>query len=121
MVAKAQATQGVVYAHKLDKAEARMDWNESAVALARKVRAFDPWPVAEAQIEGERVRIWLAEALASAVHATPGSIVATGRDAIDIATGDGVLRIHELQRDGGRRMPVRDWLNAHRDKVTHDG
>ena len=119
MLATPQAVDGVTYARKLDKAEARLDWNDSALALARKVRAFNPWPVAEAEIHGERVRIWAAEALTSAVHAEPGSLVATLRDSIDIATGGGVLRIHELQRDGGKRMPVRDWLNACRDGVPH--
>lgn len=112
---RAQADEGVSYAHKLDKAEAKLDWTLPARALARKVRAFDPWPVAEAEIHGERLRIWSAEAVAGAVDAAPGSIVATSREAIDIATGDGVLRIHELQRDGGKRVAVRDWLNARRD------
>jgi methionyl-tRNA formyltransferase len=116
--ATSQAGDGVVYAHKLDKAEARLDWNEPAAALARKVRAFDPWPVAEAEINGERLRIWSAEAIPEAgVEASPGSVVASHRDAIDIATGAGVLRIRELQRDGGRRMAVRDWLNARREVV----
>jgi methionyl-tRNA formyltransferase len=116
LVATTQASDGVVYAHKLDKAEARLDWNESAAALARKVRAFDPWPVAEAEIHGERLRIWSAEAVADiGANGDPGSIVATRRDAIDVATGDGLLRIRELQREGGRRMPVRDWLNARRE------
>lgn len=114
LVPQAQAAEGVVYAHKLDKAEAKLDWNEPAAALARKVRAFDPWPVAEAEIHGERMRIWSAEAVAGSVTAAPGTLVATQRDAIDIATGDGVLRIHELQREGGRRVHVRDWLNARR-------
>lgn len=120
LVAKAQPSEGVAYAHKLGKAEARLDWNESAVALARKVRAYDPWPVAEANIHGERVRIWSAEALAASAPAQPGSIVATQRGTLDIATADGVLRIHELQRDGGRRMPVREWLNARADKARPD-
>jgi methionyl-tRNA formyltransferase len=121
LVATPQSADGMTYAHKLDKAEARLDWNDSAAALARKVRAFDPWPVAEAEIRGERVRIWAAEAVAVDAQAAPGSLVATHhRDAIDIATGDGVLRIRELQRDGGRRMQARDWLNARRDKVVHD-
>jgi len=113
-----QAVDGVTYAHKLDKAEARLDWSESAAALARKVRAFDPWPVAEAEIQGERLRIWSATAIAQAVDAVPGSLVAAHRDAIDIATGDGVLRIHELQREGGRRIAVRDWLNARREATA---
>lgn len=121
LVATPQSAHGVTYAHKLDKSEARLDWNDSAAALARKVLAFDPWPVAEAEIHGERVRIWAAEAVAVDTHAAPGSLLATHhRDAIDIATGDGVLRVRELQRDGGRRMQVRDWLNARRDKVVHD-
>ncbi|MEO7323363.1 MAG: methionyl-tRNA formyltransferase [Dokdonella sp.] len=119
LAARAQAGDGVVYAHKLEKAEARLDWSESAEALARKVRAFDPWPVAEAQVQGERLRIWSAEAVADAgVKAEPGSVVAQHRDAVDIATGDGLLRIRELQREGGRRMPVRDWLNARREAVA---
>ena len=118
LVATPQDESGVVYAHKLDKIEARLDWNESAAALARKVRAFNPWPVAEAAIGGERVRIWSAEAIAGKADAMPGTLLASHRDAIDIATGDGLLRIHELQREGGRRMPARDWLNAHRATVA---
>ena len=112
--ARAQAASGLAYAHKIDKAEARLDWNEPASTLARKVRAFDPWPVAEARIQGERVRIWSAEAIPGRVDAVPGSLFATHPDAIDVATADGLLRIHELQRDGGRRIRVRDWLNARR-------
>ncbi|MEO7433549.1 MAG: methionyl-tRNA formyltransferase [Dokdonella sp.] len=109
----AQSDVGVTYAHKLDKAEARLDWHESAATLARKVRAFDPWPVADAEIEGERLRIWSAEAVAAGeAVAEPGRMVARHRDAIDVATGDGLLRIRQVQRDGGRPMAVRDWLNA---------
>jgi len=115
LVAHAQPDDGVTYAHKLDKAEAKLDWSLPAAALARKVRAFDPWPVAEAEIHGERLRIWSAEAVDGAVDAAPGSIVGTSREAIAVATGDGVLRIRELQRDGGKRVAVRDWLNARRD------
>jgi methionyl-tRNA formyltransferase len=121
LAARAQPEEGVVYAHKFDKAEARLDWNEPALALARKVRAFDPWPVAEGTIEGERLRIWTAEAIPARVDATPGSVVAMQRDAIDVATGDGLLRVRELQREGGRRIAVRDWLNARREvKANHE-
>jgi len=94
LVARAQSADGVTYAHKLDKAEAQLDWSEPAAVLARKVRAFDPWPVAEAVIGGERLRLWSAEAVAAGDYvAPPGTLVERHRDAIDIATGDGLLRI----------------------------
>ncbi|MBC6941752.1 MAG: methionyl-tRNA formyltransferase [Xanthomonadales bacterium] len=112
--ARAQPDSGIEYAHKLDKAEARLDWHEPAVLLARKVRAFDPWPVAEALLEGERVRIWSAQAVPGAAGAAPGSVVAASAEGIEVATGDGRLRIRELQREGGRRISARDWLNARR-------
>jgi methionyl-tRNA formyltransferase len=111
---RAQAETGVVYAHKLEKSEGRLDWNEPASVLARKVRAFDPWPATEAEIWGERVRIWSAEAIDARTDQPPGTIVATGRDAIDVATGKGLLRISAVQREGGRRISVRDWQNARR-------
>ncbi len=107
----AQSNDGVTYAHKLDKTEARIDWTDEAIAIERKVRAFDPWPVAEADIGGERLRIWSATAMPTA-NAAPGVIVAASKSGIDVATGDGVLRIRELQRAGGRRMSAADFLNA---------
>ena len=114
LVARPQAADGITYAHKLDKVEAKLDWADAAQSLARKVRAFDPWPVAEGVVEGERVRIWSAEAVAESALGAPGSVHTTHRDAIDIVTGEGLLRIRELQREGGRRIAVRDWLNARR-------
>lgn len=116
--ARAQPDSGIEYAHKLDKAEARLDWREPAVWLARKVRAFDPWPVAEALLEGERVRIWSAQAVPGVAGAAPGSVVAASAEGIDVATGEGILRIRELQREGGRRISARDWLNARRAPVA---
>jgi methionyl-tRNA formyltransferase len=112
--ARPQPEEGVAYAHKIEKSEARIDWNEPARVIERKVRAFDPWPATEAELWGERVRVWSAEAIDARTQESPGTIVATGRDAIDVATGKGLLRILEVQRDGGRRIRVRDWLNARR-------
>lgn len=108
-----QSNEGVTYARKLDKTEARLDFSISAMMLERKVRALDPWPVAEAEIAGERVRVWAVQALPNPTseHA-PGEVIATSKHGIDIATGDGVLRILKLQRDGGRVISAADYLNA---------
>jgi methionyl-tRNA formyltransferase len=116
IAAHAQSQNGVAYAHKIDKAEARLDWNEPAIALERKVRAFDPWPIAEAELLGERLRIFSARALDEKADAAPGTLIGEARDTLDVATGDGILRIHEIQREGGRRMNVRDYTNARRNR-----
>jgi methionyl-tRNA formyltransferase len=112
LVARPQAEAGVMYAHKLEKAEARLDFSRPALALERQVRAFDPWPVAEAEVAGEHVRIWSAQAIDQAQHLPPGSLVAAQREGIDIACGEGVLRVQSLQRAGGKRISAADYLNA---------
>ncbi len=114
-VARPQPEDGATYAHKLDKHEAKLDWSQPATALANKVRAFNPWPVAEAELAGERVRIHGAVALAVAHGTTPGTVLAAGREGIDIACGDGALRIRALQRAGGKTITAADYLNARRD------
>jgi methionyl-tRNA formyltransferase len=111
-VAKPQPEAGATYAHKLDKAEAKLDWSQPAEALARKVRAFNPWPMAEAVLAGERVRIHGAVALPLAHRASPGSVLLAGREGIDVACGDGALRIRVLQREGGKAITAADYLNA---------
>ncbi|HEX5304885.1 MAG TPA: methionyl-tRNA formyltransferase [Dyella sp.] len=113
-----QAEAGVTYAHKLDKAAARLDFSRSARELERQVRAFDPWPVAEAAIAGETLRVWSARAFEIAHHAAPGSVLAAGRDGIDVACAEGALRITALQRAGGKRIAAVDYLNARPDLRT---
>jgi methionyl-tRNA formyltransferase len=111
-VAVPQPDAGATYAHKLDKAEARLDWTQPADVLARKVRAYQPWPVAEAQLAGERVRIHAAEALPLAHDAAPGTVLLARREGIDVACGEGALRLTRVQREGGRPVAVADYLNA---------
>ncbi|MBK6333837.1 MAG: methionyl-tRNA formyltransferase [Thermomonas sp.] len=110
-----QPDEGVTYAHKIDKTEARLDWSRPAVALANRVRAFNPWPMAEAQLAGERVRIHGAVALDEAHAGLPGTVLRAGRDGIDVACGTGALRLRVLQRDGGKAITAADYLNARRD------
>jgi len=113
-----QPEQGVTYAHKLDKAEARLDWSRPASALANKVRAFNPWPMADALLAGERVRVHGAVALPLAHGAEPGTVLLAGRDGIDVACGEGALRIRVLQREGGKAITAADYLNGRRDLAT---
>lgn len=96
------------YARRLDKSEAALDWNLSATQLARAVRAFNPWPVAHAGLNGERLRIWRARAVERQTDAAPGTILAAGGEGIDVAAGEGALRILELQWPGGRRLAAAD-------------
>lgn len=117
-IAQPQPEQGVTYAHKLDKAEARLDWARDAQVLERTVRAFNPWPIAEAQLAGERVRIHGAVALEDNHGKAPGTLLAAGRDGIDIACGQGALRLRVLQREGGKAITSADYLNARRDLVA---
>jgi len=111
-VARPQPEAGATYARKLDKAEAKLDWAEPAERLARKVRAFNPWPMAEALLAGERVRIHAAVPLALTHAATPGDVLQAGREGIDVACGEGAMRLRVLQREGGRAITAADYLNA---------
>jgi methionyl-tRNA formyltransferase len=110
-----QASEGVTYAHKLDKREAVLDLERPALELERAVRAFSPWPVAELTLGGERLRVHAAQALARRSHHGPGELVHADRDGIDVATGDGVLRLLRVQREGGRAISAQEYLNARSD------
>ncbi|MEP7185401.1 MAG: methionyl-tRNA formyltransferase [Rhodanobacter sp.] len=107
-----QPEQGATYAKKLDKLEAKLDFSRPAIELERQVRAFNPWPVAEAVIAGESLRIWAASAIEMDHHAEPATLLGASRDGIDLACGVGALRITAMQRPGGKRIEARDYLNA---------
>jgi methionyl-tRNA formyltransferase len=110
LAAQVQPEEGVIYAHKLDKAEARLDFSRAAIELECQVRAFDPWPVAEGELNGETLRVWAARAIEGS--GTPGTVLNMSRDGIDIACGEGALRVTALQRAGGKRISAADYLNA---------
>jgi methionyl-tRNA formyltransferase len=109
----AQDDGQAIYASKLEKSEAMMDWQLPAAVLERKVRAFNPWPVCWCEIDGARLRIWASSAIAGTASGPPGTVVAAGPGGLEIATVDGNLLLHEVQRAGGKRMPVAQYLNAH--------
>jgi methionyl-tRNA formyltransferase len=112
MQAEAQPEAGVTYARKIDKAEAKLAWSLSAKALADQIRAFNPWPVAETELQGERVRVYQAQILTEDSGKPPGTVLAASKAGIDIACGQGVLRLLALQRDGGRVQSASEYLNA---------
>ncbi len=116
--ATAQDDAQASYARRLDKQEARVDWQAPARAIARAVRAFAPWPVAFTALDDKNVRLWRAVAVSGPSSEPPGTVVAAGAGGIDVATGDGLLRILELQLPGKRRMEAasavhgRDWVGS---------
>jgi methionyl-tRNA formyltransferase len=103
------------YAKKLAKAEAQLDWQKPAVLLERQVRAFNPWPVAQAQLFNQTLRIWEAQVLPSSptINQPVGSILACQRNGIDIVTAEGILRLLTIQKAGGKPIPVNDFLNGY--------
>lgn len=104
----------VTYAPKISKSQAKLDWRREAAVLERQVRAFNPWPVAEAGLDdGRTLRIWGAQSLDASSTAAPGTVLAEGPDGIDVVTGKGLLRIVTLQPPGSRPMDASAYLNAH--------
>ena len=105
-----QPAEGVTCAAKLAKAEAVLDWRQAAIQLDRAVRAFNPFPGATAQIDGQAVKIWRAELAPGAGE--PGMVLAAGAEGIVVACGEGALRLLELQKSGGKRLPAADFLHG---------
>jgi methionyl-tRNA formyltransferase len=117
-----QPSEGVTYAEKINKAEALIDWRQDAVLISRRVRAFNPWPIAETRLNGAQLRIWEAQLLDSAVTEagepgagiSPGAVLAATQDGIDVACGRGVLRIRRLQLAGRKALFAREFIKGQR-------
>jgi methionyl-tRNA formyltransferase len=106
-----QSEAGVTYAHKIDKSEAAVDWTQPAAVIARRMRAFDPFPGATGTLNGETIKLWRAEALPGD-GGEPGRVFAVSVGGVDVYCGQGAVRLTQLQRAGGKRLPVADFLRG---------
>ena len=109
-----QPAVGVSYAHKIEKAEALIDWSQPAEVIARKIRAFNPFPGAQARLNGETLKLWRYE-LNSCFRTEDvryGMILSANADGVRVACGEGALRLTELQRPGGKRLSAADFLRG---------
>lgn len=113
LTAVPQADEGVTYASKIAKDEAQLDFSQSAAALARKVRAFNPFPGAAATFNDTAIKLWHADALESSAQWPTGHVIAADADnGVVIACGSGALRVSELQKPGGKRLAAAEFLKG---------
>ena len=103
------------YANKISKQEARIDWSRSAIEIERQIRAFNPAPMAYTEFNRTSFRIQEARVLDQPVNVLPGNIISYGDEGVDVATGDGILRLLKIQPEGKRMMSVSDFLNGRPD------
>jgi len=114
--AMAQDDAAATYAGRINKADAVIDWNCSSAEIDCKVRAYRSWPVAETLLDGQRMRCWAASPAtnsAGSAQAGPGAVITADAEGILVATGDGVLRLTEIQMPGRQRMPAAQFANGH--------
>lgn len=109
---KVQDESLTTYAHKLNKAEAEIDWSQSAKQIDQTIRAFNPWPVAFTLFNGKPLRIFMSKVESMTTKESAGTVISELPEGICIATGDGVLSFSRLQLPGKKAMDVRDFLNG---------
>jgi methionyl-tRNA formyltransferase len=113
LLASPQESREACYAAKLQKSEAWLDWSQPALALHRRIRAFNSWPIAQTRLHDQIIRIWRAHlAAADGVSRQPGRVLTAEAGGILVAAGEGALSILELQRPGGRVLSAADFINA---------
>jgi methionyl-tRNA formyltransferase len=110
LVRTPQPLEGVTYAHKIDKAEAAIDWRDPAERIERRLRAFDPFPGATAQLGGETIKCWRGVITSNA--GAPGEVLSADESGIVIACGEGAIRLTQLQRPGGKRLAAAQFLQG---------
>ena len=105
------------YAKKINKEEARLDWQQPAQVLACQVRGLNPWPVANTILGDQVLRVWQAQPINQSIEKNSelqaGQIISDGRKQFQVVTGDGVLELLEVQLPGGKRLTAAQFLNAH--------
>jgi len=112
-VAREQDAGAATYAPKISKDDARIVWSDSAASIARRIRAYDPWPGAAALWRGEQIKIWRAEVRAGRLGARPGEVLSADASGIEVACGNGSLALRTLQLPGRKRIDAADFLHAH--------
>jgi methionyl-tRNA formyltransferase len=108
-----QPSDGVTYAAKIRKEEATIDWSRSAADIDRQIRAFNAWPIAQTQWNGQQLRVWEAEPIESSAAPSPGRVLATSAAGIDVGTSSGVVRLTRVQAAGRKAMSAAEFLRAH--------
>jgi methionyl-tRNA formyltransferase len=107
-----QPEAGITYAHKIEKTEAAVDWQQSAQTIGRRVRAFNPFPAASAQLGADVIKLWHASVENTAHTEAPGTLLSADAQGVRVACGEGVLCVTELQRAGGKRLNAADFLRG---------
>jgi len=107
-----QPEAGITYAHKIEKSEAAVNWTDSAQTIDRRVRAFNPFPAASAQLGADVIKLWRATVDNTAHNKPAGTVLSADEHGVRVACGEGVLCVTELQRAGGKRLHAADFLRG---------